>query len=284
MATTKRNDRRSGPEGSLWWFDWAGNIDDRAELEALNTGDPSDYQYTMHWYATAMGAGYQSSPAFYAGAHLHLALGVDSYNDDGTIIPGPATATINTPSFTPNYNMSHALAADGGADAIEYLMDYGYGPGTTPDPYSVHLGYWYANTSSELSSGNSETNYGAEGKVWQTFSIDITEPELRNYDVSSRETIIGVTYDEKEKQGFRNRFGALEGDSPESLINDAISFIAEEIEVTKLSAQPIFNEIVLDKGFNYNKRSFLSTEEEQQSGIASELSFVSASAPTNGGS
>jgi len=272
----KYNDRRSGPEGSFWWFDWAGNIDDRAELVGHSFG------YSLGWYAGLMGGDYLSNPAYYEGAHLRIALGADSYNNDGTTIPGPATATINTPSYTPNYNVSHALAADGGADAIEYLMDYGYGPGATPDPYSVHLGYWYANTSAAFSSGADFTSFGAEGKVWQTFSIDITEPELRNYDLDSGETIIGVTYDEKEKQGFRNRFGALEGDSPESLISDAINFIATEIEVTKLNSQPIFNEVVLDKGFNYNKRSFLSTEEEKQTGITSDLSFVSASAPTNG--
>lgn len=278
---TKYNDRRSGPEGSFWWFDWLGNIDDRLEIEAHNTPGASftwnPFVARQHQRLQEQGLlDYASQPAYYEGARLLVGLQVDSYNDDGSVLPFPATATINIPQYYNTFSIAHSYAADGGAQAIEYICT-NIGGNQGYDPYSLHLGFWFANTSTAISPGIPQaTNYAGNGKVWQTFSVNIAEPEILYSGYSNRNTIIlGLRYDEKEKQGFRNRFGALEGDSIISLMNDVVSSMAEEIEVTKLSSQPIFNEIVLDKGFNYNKRSFLSTEEEEQTGIASELTSVS---------
>jgi len=283
---TKYNDRRSGPEGSFWWFDWLGNIDDRLEIEAHASAGGGFGFFQSNIAAPGAAAhqrlqeqnllDYASYPTYYEGARLLVGLQANSYNDDGSILPFPATATINIPQYYSGFSMNHRYAADGGSQAIEHICT-NIGGNQSYDPYSLHLGFWFANTSAAISSGTTPaTNYAGNGRVWQTFSVNIAEPEILYSGYTYNDTIIlGLRYDEQEKQGFRNRFGASEGDSIISLMDDVLSSMAEEIEVTKLSAQPIFNEIVLDKGFNYNKRSFLSTEEEEQTGIASKLTHVS---------
>jgi hypothetical protein len=179
------------------------------------------------------------------------------------------------------FEFAHELAADGGAAALEDWTN-SYGPLVgTPDPNGVILGYWYATSADEGSSVVS-------AKVWDTFSDGIESPQIRMWRESSntggdqRDGIFGLSYDDKEMAGLKSRFG-FQASSVSVYIDSAIDELAKEIVTTKLSSQPIFNQIEINKGFNYNKRSFLSAEEEQQSGIASELSFVSASAPTNGG-
>jgi len=278
----KYNDRRSGPEGSLWWYDWLGNLDDRAEIRAHGTTYPTFAAGYAALEVSSRNAGITIGATGNQGAVIVLGLSGDSWNDDGTTtLDGLAGPTLKTPQwYFQAYN--HDDAADGGAPVMSSVAAV---VGESPDPYSVHLGYWKCNTSSELNgSATAATNYGGEGQVWQTFNVDITAPKLRRPDgFSSDARIFGVDYDDNELQGFQNRFGAPAGDTYISIMDDVITNMAAEIEVTKLSSQPVFNEIVLDKGFDYNKRSLLSTEEEAQSGIGSDLSFVSASAPTNGG-
>ena len=281
---TKYNDRRSGPEGSFWWYDWLGNLDDRAEIRAHGSTYPTYAEGYAALEASSLAAGVTAGAAANESAYIILGLSPYCFNSDGTII-GDAhkhMPTINIPIwFVSTY--AHAIAADGGAQAVEAGATAGGGP----DPYSVHLGYWKANTSTELAgSQTAQTNYGGEGRVWQTFQTDIAGagPQLRRSSTfQTQARVFGVEYDDKELTGFQNRFGAPTGDTYISIMDDVITSMASEIEVTALSSQPIFNEIVLDKGFDYNKRSFLSVEEEAQSGIGSDLSFVSASAPTNGG-
>lgn len=273
MAENKRNDRRSGPEGSFWWFDWLGNMDDRAELlTALNS---SYSTFTDAWnHFTAPGGAAESegltlSEANWTDARIVIGPYYWVFNDDGII---GAQGNWSSYSSTP-----FAYAADGGYSEVVY-----YGDGTY-DPYSLHLGYWYANTSDSVSSGNAmNTNFGGDGKVWQTFSNGIDEPYMRGKS-SGGAMMFSLTYDPYELYGLRTRFGVAEDTTTvNSIMDDVITSMTDDVQVTTLSSQPIFNEIVLDKGFDYSKRSFLSTEEEEQAGIQSSLSFVSASAPTNG--
>ena len=282
------NDRRSGPEGSFWWFGWAGNVDDRVEQHATtshtDTSDPwrwaagqfANSGYDIINVTDINGNTYKIPDPEYYRTSAELMIGVDA--DSFTKYVG--NDFIGNSLTFGDREFAHELAADGGAAAIED-WDNRYSRYTgTPDPNSVILGYWYA-TSAE---GDGET---VSAKVWDTFSDGIESPQIRMWRESSntggdqRDGIFGLSYDDKEIAGLKSRFG-FEASSVSAYIDKTIDELAKEIVTTKLSSQPIFNQIEINKGFNYNKRSFLSAEEEQQSGIASELSFVSASAPTNG--
>ena len=281
------NDRRSGPEGSFWWFGWAGNVDDRVEQYASIVHGTHWKSYD--WAITSSkfsgyeivstdidGVTYKIPDPEYYRTSAELMIGVDA--DSFTKYVG--NDFIGNSLTFGEFEFAHELAADGGASAIEdWTNSYGHLTGT-PDPNSVILGYWYATSADEGSSLVS-------AKVWDTFSDGIESPQIRMWRESSntggdqRDGIFGLSYDDKEIAGLKSRFG-FEASSVSAYIDKTIDELAKEIVTTKLSSQPIFNQIEINKGFNYNKRSFLSAEEEQQSGIASELSFVSASAPTNG--
>ena len=285
----KYNDRRSGPEGSFWWFGWAGNVDDRIEQFATTavpqTSDPwnwaaQTYRNTSGYEIVSTdinGVMYKLPDPEYYRTSAQLMVSVDTGD-----LPRLAGNDFIGNSLTfGEFEFAHELAADGGASAIEdWTNSYGHLTGT-PDPNSVILGYWYATSADEGSSLVS-------AKVWDTFSDGIESPQIRMWRESSntggarRDGIFGLSYDDKEIAGLKSRFG-FEASTVSVYIDKTIDELAKEIVTTKLSSQPIFNQIEINKGFNYNKRSFLSAEEEQQSGIASELSFVSASAPTNGG-
>tara|TARA_Y100000034_G_scaffold68162_1_gene82281 strand:+ start:668 stop:1507 length:840 start_codon:yes stop_codon:yes gene_type:complete len=270
----KYNDRRSGPEGSFWWYDWLGNLDDRAEIRAHGSTYPTYADAMASVEVNSRNAGITANAAGNESALVAIGLSSNSWN------VGEAEPTLNIPQWY-FYAYSHHHAADGGA---AFLDATARAHGESADPYAVQLGYWKCNTSAELGgNASAQTNYGGEGQVWQTFNTDISAPELRRpAGFAGQSRIFGVRYDNNELTGFRNRFGAPTADTYISIMDDVITSIASGIEVTTLSSQPIFNEIVLDKGFDYSKRSFLSTEEEEQAGIQSSLSFVSASAPTNG--
>jgi hypothetical protein len=282
------NDRRSGPEGSFWWYGWAGNVDDRVEQWATQMAAPYDWAanlfsnrgYDIIDVTDINGVTYKIPDPEYYRTSAQLMIGVTTDSFTGDFIGNSLTFG--------EFEFAHELAADGGAAAIED-WDNSYGRHTgTSDPNSVILGYWYA-TSAE---GDGET---VSAKVWDTFSDGIESPQIRmwrapsNTGGSQRDGIFGLSYDDKEKAGLKSRFGfqgtlsGLDHRSVSAQMDSAIDELAKEIVTTKLSSQPIFNQIEINKGFNYNKRSFLSAEEEQQSGIASELSFVSASSTTNGG-
>jgi len=279
------NDRRSGPEGSFWWYGWAGNVDDRIEqYMSTRSGAQREWNYVVRLYESW---GYEMTTTDINGV-TYTVPDPEYYRTSAQLMAGITSNSFteyvgddfigNTLTFG-QIEYAHELAADGGAAAIEDF-DFSYGAAAgTPNPNSVILGYWYA-----VEPGTQDASL----KVWDTFSDGIESPQIRMWRESwnssgapQKDGIFGLSYDDKEKTGLKGRFG-FEASTVSAYIDKTIDELAKEIVTTKLSSQPIFNQIEINKGFNYNKRSFLSAEEEQQSGIASELSFVSASAPTNG--